>query len=196
MLALRAHDLVDLELHQFVHDAEPDSDAQREQALLRRSDELAERLLDLRWERTLRRLQGRDDLGGGYLLHGGSSCPLGLGLRPERSTVERTGREDRRSKFYESPDNLSGYAFRMSPRAPAPPALFELESEVMEEVWRQGRTNVRAVMEALNKKRRKDRAYTTYMTIMARLARKGLLHREREGRTDMYWPKLTREQFL
>lgn len=66
----------------------------------------------------------------------------------------------------------------------------------MEEVWRQGRTNVRAVMEALNKKRRKDRAYTTYMTIMARLARKGLLHREREGRTDMYWPKLTREQFL
>ena len=83
----------------------------------------------------------------------------------------------------------------MSPRAPAPPALFELESEVMEEVWRQGRTNVRAVMEALNKKRRKDRAYTTYMTIMARLARKGLLHREREGRTDAYWPCMTRGEF-
>jgi predicted transcriptional regulator len=83
----------------------------------------------------------------------------------------------------------------MSPRVPAPPALFELESEVMEEVWRQGRTNVRAVMEALNKKRRKDRAYTTYMTIMARLARKDLLHREREGRTDAYWPRLTREEF-
>jgi predicted transcriptional regulator len=83
----------------------------------------------------------------------------------------------------------------MSPRVPAPPALFELESEVMEEVWRQDRTNVRAVMEALNKKRRKDRAYTTYMTIMARLARKGLLHREREGRTDAYWPRLTREEF-
>ena len=59
----------------------------------------------------------------------------------------------------------------MSHSAPAPPALYELESEVMEEVWRQGRTNVRAVMVALNKKRRKDRAYTTYMTIMARLAR-------------------------
>jgi predicted transcriptional regulator len=83
----------------------------------------------------------------------------------------------------------------MSPRVSAPPSLFELESEVMEEVWRQGRTNVRAVMEALNKKRRKDRAYTTYMTIMARLARKGLLHREREGRTDAYWPRLTREEF-
>jgi len=83
----------------------------------------------------------------------------------------------------------------MTPRVPAPPALFELESEVMEEVWRQGRTNVRAVMEALNKKRRKDRAYTTYMTIMSRLARKGLLHREREGRTDAYWPRMTREEF-
>jgi predicted transcriptional regulator len=83
----------------------------------------------------------------------------------------------------------------MSPRVPVPPALFELESEVMEEAWRQGRTNVRAVMEALNKRRKKDRAYTTYMTIMARLARKGLLYREREGRTDVYWPRLTREEY-
>lgn len=83
----------------------------------------------------------------------------------------------------------------MSPRTPTPPALFELESEVMEEVWHQGRTNVRAVMEALNKKRRKERVYTTYMTVMVRLARKGLLHREREGRIDVYWPRLTREEF-
>ena len=83
----------------------------------------------------------------------------------------------------------------MSAPAPLPRALFALESEVMEEVWRQGRTNVRRVMEVLNKKRKKDRAYTTYMTIMARLARKGLLHREREGRTDFYWPRVTREEF-
>jgi len=65
----------------------------------------------------------------------------------------------------------------------------------MDEAWREGRTNVRAVMEALNKRRRKDRAYTTYMTVMARLHRKGLLEREREGRTDVYWPRLTREEF-
>lgn len=84
----------------------------------------------------------------------------------------------------------------MNALPPAPPSLYELESEVMEEVWRQGRTNVRAVMVALNKHRRKDRAYTTYMTIMARLARKGLLQREREGRTDAYWPRLTREEFV
>jgi predicted transcriptional regulator len=83
----------------------------------------------------------------------------------------------------------------MSPGPSVPPALFELETEVMEEVWRQDRTNVRAVMEALNKKRKKDRAYTTYMTIMARLHRKGLLEREREGRTDLYWPRLNREEY-
>jgi hypothetical protein len=79
VLALRAHDLVDLERHQLVDNAEPDADAQREQSLPRCPDELTERLLDLRWKRTLLRLQSRDDLRRGYLLHGGSSCPLGLG---------------------------------------------------------------------------------------------------------------------
>jgi site-specific DNA recombinase len=79
VLALRAHDLVDLELHQLVHDTEADTDAEREQALPRRPDELAERLLDLRRERTLHRLQGRNDLRLGYLRHGGSSCPRGPG---------------------------------------------------------------------------------------------------------------------
>ena len=83
----------------------------------------------------------------------------------------------------------------MSSSQPAPPALFALESEVMEEVWRQGRTNVRAVMQALNKKRRKDRAYTTYMTIMARLDAKGMLERRRQGKTDFYRPTYTRDRY-
>jgi predicted transcriptional regulator len=65
----------------------------------------------------------------------------------------------------------------------------------MEEVWLQGRTNVRRIMEALNKRRKKDRVYTTYMTTMVRLASKGLLHRERDGKADAYWPRLTREEF-
>ena len=106
MLALRADDLVDLELHQLMHDPEPDTDTQGQQSLPRCADQLTERLLDSRWERTLRRLDGRDDLRRGYLLHGGSSCPLGLGWRLSRSQRERTGREDRRSKFYEISDNL------------------------------------------------------------------------------------------
>jgi hypothetical protein len=77
--APRAHDLVDLELHQLMHNAEPDADREREESFSRSPDQLAERCLNLRCERTLGHLHGRDDLRCGYLLHGGSSRPLGLG---------------------------------------------------------------------------------------------------------------------
>jgi hypothetical protein len=53
VLALWANDLADLELHQLLHDAETDTDAQRQQSLPGCPDELAERLLDLRRERAL-----------------------------------------------------------------------------------------------------------------------------------------------
>ena len=77
-----------------------------------------------------------------------------------------------------------------------PPPLHELESEVMEEMWRLERATVRELMEAINARSRKPRAYTTYMTIMARLDGKGLLEREREGKTDVYWPRMDREAYL
>jgi predicted transcriptional regulator len=77
-----------------------------------------------------------------------------------------------------------------------PPALHELESEVMEELWSRGEASVRAVMEALNAHAAGKRAYTTYMTIMARLYKKGVLERRREGKTDFYTPKLSREEFM
>jgi predicted transcriptional regulator len=84
-----------------------------------------------------------------------------------------------------------------SPRnEPALPALHELESEVMEEVWARGETSVRAVMDALNTRASKERAYTTYMTIMARLHQKGVLDRRREGKTDFYAPRLGRDEFM
>src|SRR4051794_38881254 len=51
VLALRTDDLVDLEFHQLVNDTEPDTHAQREQALLRCPDKLAQRHLDLQRER-------------------------------------------------------------------------------------------------------------------------------------------------
>jgi hypothetical protein len=65
--------------------------------------------------------------------------------------------------------------------ASPPPPLHELESEVMEEMWRRETATVREVLEVLNRGRKK-RAYTTVMTIMRRLDRKGLLTRERSGR--------------
>ena len=98
-----------------MNDAQPEPHAQREQSLPRCPDELAERFLNLRRQRTLQRLRGRDDLRAGYLLHGGSSCPLGPGFdRPERSQPERTRREDRHSKFYEISDNLSGWGAELT----------------------------------------------------------------------------------
>ena len=41
-----------------------------------------------------------------------------------------------------------------------------------------------------------DRAYTTFMTVMARLDDKGLLKRRREGKTDIYRPVMSREDYL
>jgi predicted transcriptional regulator len=85
---------------------------------------------------------------------------------------------------------------RKSARDDAPPPLHMLESEVMEELWAQREATVRSVMEALNKRASKERAYTTYMTIMARLHKKGVLDRRREGKTDLYAPKLDRDEFM
>jgi len=66
----------------------------------------------------------------------------------------------------------------------------------MEEVWVSGETSVRSVMETLNRRTKKPRAYTTYMTIMARLHKKGLLERRREGKTDYYSPTHDRDAYM
>lgn len=76
-----------------------------------------------------------------------------------------------------------------------PPRLHDLESEVMTEMWAVSEAPVRAVMDAINARADKERKYTTIMTIMARLHRKGLLVRRREGKTDIYRAALTREQY-
>ncbi len=65
----------------------------------------------------------------------------------------------------------------------------------MEEVWRRGEASVREVMRTLNDGADKERAYTTYMTIMTRLERKGLLDRRRQGKTDFYRPRHARDQY-
>jgi predicted transcriptional regulator len=66
----------------------------------------------------------------------------------------------------------------------------------MESLWASGEATVREVMEALNPRAAKPRAYTTYMTIMARLHKKGLLDRRREGKTDYYSPTHAREDYM
>jgi predicted transcriptional regulator len=83
----------------------------------------------------------------------------------------------------------------MTAKTNLPPPLHELEGEVMEEVWDQDEASVREVMDALNARAKKPRAYTTYMTILARLDGKGVLTRRREGKTDFYSPVYSREEY-
>src|SRR5450759_4008105 len=77
-----------------------------------------------------------------------------------------------------------------------PPQLHELEAEVMEELWTSGEAPVRDVMEALNSRTSKKRAYTTYMTIMARLHKKGALVRLRGGKADFDAPVVDRQRYM
>jgi predicted transcriptional regulator len=58
------------------------------------------------------------------------------------------------------------------------------ELEIMKVVWRTGRVSVRDVYEALREKR--PVAYTTVMTMMNVLRRKGHLKAQREGRAHVY----------
>jgi predicted transcriptional regulator len=86
---------------------------------------------------------------------------------------------------------------QMAPDSPqAPPPLHELEAEVMQELWQLGSATVREVMRALNERSEKERAYTTIMTIMARLERKGVLERHKDGKGFVYTPHASREEYL
>lgn len=70
----------------------------------------------------------------------------------------------------------------------------DLEAAVMDELWGvDGPLTVRNVMEALSPQR--PLAYTTVMTVMDTLHRKGWLARERAGRAFLYSPSATREQY-
>lgn len=71
--------------------------------------------------------------------------------------------------------------------------LGELELEVMGVVWERGNVTVRDVQAALAKTR--PLAYTTVMTVMNRLADKGLLLVNKQGKTYRYHPAQTREAF-
>lgn len=62
-----------------------------------------------------------------------------------------------------------------------------MEAELMELVWKLSRpVTVREVHDRLNAARGQALAYTTVMTVMARLAEKGVLGRRREGRGYVY----------
>ena len=70
----------------------------------------------------------------------------------------------------------------------------DLEAVVMDRLWdRAGTTAVREVFEDLHQSR--EIAYTTVMSTMDNLHRKGWLARERQGKAFLYWPTLSREEY-
>lgn len=77
------------------------------------------------------------------------------------------------------------------PREVVAPALGTLEREVLECLWRRGESSVRDVHAAFGE----TTAYTTLMTTLDRLFRKGLLTRRKEGRAFIYEARVTREEF-
>ena len=55
---------------------------------------------------------------------------------------------------------------------------------------------VREILEVVNATEPKPLAYTTIMTIMARLHRKGILDRELDNRTNVYHARYSHEQYM
>ncbi len=62
--------------------------------------------------------------------------------------------------------------------------LGDLEAAIMNVIWQRGEATVEEVRGSLD--RDKQPAYTTVMTVMSRLAEKGVLERRKQGRAFVY----------
>ncbi|MEO6049880.1 MAG: BlaI/MecI/CopY family transcriptional regulator [Pyrinomonadaceae bacterium] len=69
-------------------------------------------------------------------------------------------------------------------------SLGELEQKALREVRRRGETNVAGICSAFDE----SYAYTTVMTTLDRLYKKGLLERRKEGRAFFYAAKYSQEE--
>ena len=72
--------------------------------------------------------------------------------------------------------------------------LGELEGAIMRIIWRRTEVTVRSVLEELQPARQIK--YTTVMTVMSRLAQKGLLTARKQGNTFYYRAAATPEAFV
>lgn len=73
----------------------------------------------------------------------------------------------------------------------SPSSLGTLEARVMELLWARGESSVRDVFESIDR----PLAYTTVMTTLERLFKKGLLDRCKSGRAFLYSPAMDREEW-
>lgn len=72
--------------------------------------------------------------------------------------------------------------------------LGDLERAVMDVLWDHGRPMV--VRDVVRVLAERDLAYTTVMTVLDRLAKKGFVQRHRDGRAWSYEPADTREGYI
>jgi len=79
-------------------------------------------------------------------------------------------------------------------RRPAPPRDMPppLELECLKALWEIGEGTVRDVRDVMVGNR--DLAYTTVMTVLDRLEKRGRVSRKKQGRSYVYVPKLSREE--
>jgi predicted transcriptional regulator len=74
-----------------------------------------------------------------------------------------------------------------SPKEAVASSLGNLERETLDEVWRLNEVSVKQIVESFN-----DRlAYTTIMTTLDRLYKKGFLKRRKFGKAFLYSPRLS-----
>src|SRR5215472_12045912 len=71
------------------------------------------------------------------------------------------------------------------------PALGHLESTVLEILWGRAESSVHDVIQRLDR----PLAYTTVMTTLDRMYKKGLLDRRKSERAFLYSPRLSREEW-
>lgn len=76
------------------------------------------------------------------------------------------------------------------PREVVCQTLGKLERRVMDEAWRRGESSVRDIFQSFDE----QVAYTTVMTTLDRLHKKGLLTRRKNGRAFLYAPRVSREE--
>lgn len=81
----------------------------------------------------------------------------------------------------------------MSGKSNPASGLGELESAAMEMLWERGELSTPEVYELVGKPR--NLAYTTILTVLQRLHRKGLAERRGAGKLHVYRPALSRDEF-
>lgn len=73
-------------------------------------------------------------------------------------------------------------------------SLGTLEIDVMTLMWEKGEATVKDIFEVLYERRRL--AYTTIMTVMHRLARKGILGQDKKEIPYLYWPIVSKKEYI